>query len=80
MDINPSVETPIGDLDLRVIAEAAGYESDESEDGPGLEELKGGKHSDISTNIAMAKTSLENQTGASNAQPQLPGTALPLKQ
>ena len=61
------METPIGDLDLQVIAEAAGYKSDESEDGPGLGELKGGEHSDISTDIAMAETSLENQTGASNA-------------
>ena len=64
-DIN-STETPVSvelsNLDLRFIAEAAIYDSDESEDG--LEELEGDEHCDTTT----APPSSENQTKASDAQ------------
>ena len=60
-DIN-STKTPVCDLDLRFIAEAAIYDSDESEDR--LKELKGNEHCDTTT----APPSLENQTKASDAQ------------
>ena len=65
-----SAEVPVEGLDLQSIAEAASYDSDETEDG--FDELEDVKHSE-----SVTETSLVNRTKASGGQ--LPGTALPLK-
>jgi hypothetical protein len=66
-----SAEVPVEGLDLQSIAEAASYESDETEDG--FDELGDVEHSE-----GVTETSLVNRTEASGAR--LPGTALPFKQ
>jgi hypothetical protein len=68
-DIDP-VEMPVSDSDLQSIAELAGYESDETEDG--LLECNDDENSDV----VAAETSSAIQ---SEASARLPGTAPPLK-
>ncbi len=65
-----SAEVPVEGLDLQSIAEAAGYESDETEDG--FDDLEDLEHSE-----GVTETSSVNQTEASGAQ--LSGMAPPLK-
>jgi hypothetical protein len=65
-----SVEVPVEGLDLQSIAEAASYESDETEDG--FNELEDLEHSE-----GVTETSSVNLTEASGAR--LSGTAPPLK-